>query len=479
MKIIKTKSIEPENISNYNDSQFESFNNRPKIHSGIIPNFFVYIKDYAWNAFLKHGENIYATEKHEAQGIILGKYFIDEHGSFVVGTQYEEGTGKSTRSFVDMTEECLLKISDKCQKENLLMLVWLHTHPGFGTGYSKVDIDCLTTNFYKEFQTGIVADILQDKSSGYKVISNNVEKFNDYAIFDNELTLSLPFLNKQKKIIGNPKEKYLKILSPQSCQPTQSIDDDLSQSFSSGQSIATKHSNDSRQRIASNKILTHENLQSLYVKKNPKIIKPEKFSDNQNSLFTIFKNRKNYHSDIIPNFFVYINESVWKDFLKNGKKACDTNEKKSQGVILGKYFDDEYGSFVVGTHYEEANGVLTNSHVSIYGDCMKRIHAKCMKENLLILIWLRTHFDNSILFSTPDIHFFKSNFYQNFQTGLSVDMLRKKIKGYKTKMFLDEYGIDSFNNFAIVDNILLQISAPFFDSIDNNVTGSQILSEQS
>ncbi|MFQ5752205.1 MAG: Mov34/MPN/PAD-1 family protein, partial [bacterium] len=182
MKIIKTKDITPGDLSTLDKELLNIFEDRSKLHQSTIPLFYAYIMEDAWEAFLNHGNNVYESLKHEAQGILLGHYYKDQFGEFIIATQYAEGNGDSTRSFVEMSEECLSEISEKCQKEDLLMLIWLHTHPGFGTFYSGTDISCLKTNFYKKYQMGIVVDILKRQSLGYRSINSNVVEFHDYTI---------------------------------------------------------------------------------------------------------------------------------------------------------------------------------------------------------------------------------------------------------------------------------------------------------
>jgi len=184
MRILKTKEILPIDVSELKGDEYKIFKKRSKLHETDIPPFFAYIQDYAWEAFISHGNNVYKSLRHEAQGIFLGKYFKDRHGEFIVATKFAEGNGNSTQSFVEMTEECLAEISKKCQQEELLMLIWVHTHPGFGTFYSGTDINCLKTNFYKTYQIGIVVDIVKKQSMGYKSSDPGIIKFYDYRIFE-------------------------------------------------------------------------------------------------------------------------------------------------------------------------------------------------------------------------------------------------------------------------------------------------------
>lgn len=192
MKIIKTKTIEAKDMSEISDEKLFDFKDREKLHDSSIPNFFVYIQDYAWNAFVSHGNNVYRELRHEAQGIFTGYYFKDLFGEFVVATAYEEGHGNSQSAYVEMSDECLAKISEKCQADGTLMLIWVHTHPGFGVFYSGTDINCLKTNFYKPYQIGIVVDILGKKHKGFKVKSIDVDEFSEYALFNDEKNILFP-----------------------------------------------------------------------------------------------------------------------------------------------------------------------------------------------------------------------------------------------------------------------------------------------
>jgi predicted nucleic acid-binding Zn-ribbon protein/proteasome lid subunit RPN8/RPN11 len=201
MKIVKTKTIEAKDVSEVSDI-LPNFKNRAELHNGSIPDFFVYINDLAWNAFVRHGKNVYETLRHEAQGIFVGHYYKDQFGEFVVAIAYEEGYGSSQSAYVEMSEECLAKISEKCQADDTLMLIWVHTHPGFGVFYSGTDYSCLKTNFYKPYQIGIVVDILGKKHKGFKTKGNDVVEYSDYALFNDETNLLLlPYENHKIEIV--------------------------------------------------------------------------------------------------------------------------------------------------------------------------------------------------------------------------------------------------------------------------------------
>jgi len=203
MKIVKTKTIEAKEIleipnKELPDKALIDFKDRKKLHNEEPPKFFVYIQDYAWEAFKSHGKRIYDEVRHEAQGIFVGYYFKDQFGEFVVATNYEEGNGNSQSAYVEMSEECLAKISEKCQNDGTLMLIWVHTHPNFGVFYSSTDYNCLKTNFYKPYQIGIVVDIKKEQHKGFKTKGSDVVEFSDYALFNDEKNILFPLYESYK-----------------------------------------------------------------------------------------------------------------------------------------------------------------------------------------------------------------------------------------------------------------------------------------
>ena len=181
--IVPKNPITPTLISEVEDESYSFFQNRKDLHE-TIDEFQVYINQYAWNAFLHHSMNVYKQTEHEAQGIFLGKYFKDSFGEFAVATEYSEGVGESSRAYVGMSEECVAEISKKCSAKKLMMLIWIHTHPNFGVFYSGTDVNCLKTNFFMPFQSGIVVDIIRHESKGFKVEGKNVNEFAGYSIYN-------------------------------------------------------------------------------------------------------------------------------------------------------------------------------------------------------------------------------------------------------------------------------------------------------
>lgn len=188
MEIVQTKVTRARPIQEAQGDEFRVFRDRGSLHRGEVPGWFVYIHEYAWEAFLSHTAGVYSRTGHEGQGIFLGKYFRDEFGEFAVATSYSQGEGESSQAHVEMSEQCLALISKRCLAEDLLMLIWIHTHPTFGTFYSGTDVNCLKTNFYMPFQIGIVVDIVRRELKGFRVSAGEVVGFDAFAVYSDEAT---------------------------------------------------------------------------------------------------------------------------------------------------------------------------------------------------------------------------------------------------------------------------------------------------
>lgn len=186
MEIVQTKVTKAQPIQETQGEEFRVFRDRKSLHWGQVPSWFVYIHEYAWEAFLNHTTEVYSRTGHEGQGIFLGQYFRDEFGEFAVATSYFEGEGESSRGHVEMSDQCLAVISKHCLAEDLLMLIWIHTHPTFGAFYSGTDVNCLRTNFYMPFQIGVVVDIVRHELKGFRVRAGEVVGFDDFVLYNSE-----------------------------------------------------------------------------------------------------------------------------------------------------------------------------------------------------------------------------------------------------------------------------------------------------
>ena len=198
MVIGERKFVMPQDINFLtNDAIKLMFADRSKLNSSIPNSFAVYIEVQVWQTFLQFADDAYKIRRHEASGIFLGYYFKDMIGEYSVCTHFEPGTGTETGStFCEISINDQARIASIANENNLLQLVWVHTHPAFGAFYSQVDYRTLKTSYYAPHQAGLVVDNIAHEYEGFKTSQeNHVSQFKAFYLID--------FTNSNKQI-ANP-----------------------------------------------------------------------------------------------------------------------------------------------------------------------------------------------------------------------------------------------------------------------------------
>ncbi len=235
MKIGKTLKQEPIEIKKFlaealaspdnRKAKFSKFENRDLLHTCSnedIPSFCTYIDVMAWDAFLDFANKAHKKFKHEACGLMMGKYFKDDYGEFIVGCQFEKGTGDSTSAVLcEISYEDNARIVEKYEGKNYLPVIWIHSHPGYGIFYSGQDNQTLREKYHERFHVGIVVDNLKNDYGGYKMYEGQIKEYNDMYLYhqDNDSSLSFPPFGIDKKIVSK-KEQLIEI-NKNSQMPTQ------------------------------------------------------------------------------------------------------------------------------------------------------------------------------------------------------------------------------------------------------------------
>ena len=133
----------------------------------------------AMNAFSAFADEIYARSHKEAAGLFAGYYLHnpdDPEVKVAVATTFLEARGDATTVTCEVSYQDSCRAVQYCDEHGLLILVWTHSHPGFGVFYSDTDTSTLMSQFSAEQLAGIVVDNLQDRYLAYKVIGGRQEK---------------------------------------------------------------------------------------------------------------------------------------------------------------------------------------------------------------------------------------------------------------------------------------------------------------
>lgn len=155
------------------DNLYEIFKNRIQDHLDRADSKYTcYLEQKALSAFLKFADDVYKARRHEAQGVFVGYYLHDEHNpdcKFAVCTHFLQATGRTTSVTCEMSTQDLAKYSEYCDKNHMMIIAHVHSHPGLSAFYSMPDSETLRTLFYASQNIGIVIDNLQNQYLAYKM----------------------------------------------------------------------------------------------------------------------------------------------------------------------------------------------------------------------------------------------------------------------------------------------------------------------
>lgn len=155
------------------DQLYAIFKNRIEDHpESKDAKYSCYIEEKAMAAFLKFANDVYKARKHEAQGVFVGYYLHNENDSqkkFAVCTHFIQASGKTTNVTCEMSTQDLAKYSEYCDRNHMMIIAHVHSHPGLSAFYSMPDSETLRTLFYASQNVGIVIDNLHNEYLAYKM----------------------------------------------------------------------------------------------------------------------------------------------------------------------------------------------------------------------------------------------------------------------------------------------------------------------
>lgn len=147
---------------------------------GTLPKgFSLFVVKEAMDAFCSYADGVYKTSHKEATGLFMGYYVhAPEDPDIRVGiaTTFLEAHGDASTVTCEISFEDCIRAMNYGQKHHQQILVWPHSHPGFGVFYSGTDSTTLQTSFNADQHAGIVVDNLQDRYLAYKIIDGRQEQ---------------------------------------------------------------------------------------------------------------------------------------------------------------------------------------------------------------------------------------------------------------------------------------------------------------
>lgn len=212
--------------------------------------FSCYIEKRAYDAFNAFAKEIYSNTRNEACGVFMGYYFHNpenENQKIILATNFLEAHGPATRVTCEISFDDNIRYSNFADAHKMLPIVWVHSHPGFGTFYSGTDSDTLSRCFRAPHQMGVVVDILQNLAMGFK-------------IYDNKETNESLFLLDGDATIANSKASIECVYERMSLEKKEVV---VSDSNTMTASKSLKKNEKSEDTIESEKFLSDENSKSF------------------------------------------------------------------------------------------------------------------------------------------------------------------------------------------------------------------------
>jgi len=182
---------------------------------------------------------------------------------------------------------------------------------------------------------------------------------------------------------------------------------------------------------------------------------------NYEKIKQFFTNRRNLHGDSIPEFACYIEKKAWDAFIAHADNKYHKEKHEATGVIIGSFVKDEFGQFVIGTHFEMGTGSTTGVWCEISTEDNARINSVCEKKGLNQIIWIHSHPKLGVFYSGTDNNTLKTMYYDRHHVGIVVDNIQNDSLAFKVvnsdvKPFHEYYLFNEFDD--------KKISKPFQSS---------------
>lgn len=149
----------------------------PVIHTFPKGYSLLFVKE-AMDAFTTYADEVYSQSRKEATGLHVGYFFHDPDDPEIkvaVPVCFIEARGNATTVTCEISYEEIGEVSRYCEDHHLDILVWSHSHPGFGVFYSLTDCTTLRTQFNADQHAGVVVDNLHGLFLAYKIFDGRQE----------------------------------------------------------------------------------------------------------------------------------------------------------------------------------------------------------------------------------------------------------------------------------------------------------------
>jgi proteasome lid subunit RPN8/RPN11 len=150
---------------------------------------------YIHEKVLKQIKKICKKTKLEVFGYLIGTiqkwnkqfYIIIEEQLFIIGAIHSDKYSFSQiEGTAGMYEKKFQKLKKSRKKDDLRIVGWFHSHPGFGAFLSTTDVHTQEAFFYESYQVALVIDPIKNELGFFTLDGKLKEKYKEisYAIIE-------------------------------------------------------------------------------------------------------------------------------------------------------------------------------------------------------------------------------------------------------------------------------------------------------
>jgi proteasome lid subunit RPN8/RPN11 len=166
-----------------NDFELAFESEEKAVDTSVYKNLDVFIEKKAFEKFFLHCADL-AMKNLEAMGFLLGELCEWGNSEYAIIKDAITSDLESTSISVRFRRDAFEKLFDQLDEisYDYILIGWYHSHPGFSSFMSQVDVDTQTRMFNQPFHTAVVVDPISMQLKVFRLIEDHCVEI-PYAIF--------------------------------------------------------------------------------------------------------------------------------------------------------------------------------------------------------------------------------------------------------------------------------------------------------
>ncbi|MBW1933599.1 MAG: hypothetical protein JRI56_11495 [Deltaproteobacteria bacterium] len=155
-----------------------------EVDTSYVSNLDLYIDIHAVDEILKHC-TVMAGRRLEALGFLVGNLYMWNNENFSVIHEIVTGKLDSTAVSVKFRRDAFENLFDQLDEieYDYVLIGWYHSHPGYTSFMSSIDVDTQARMFNKPFHVALVVDPINMELKAFRIIDGKCIEI-PYAVFE-------------------------------------------------------------------------------------------------------------------------------------------------------------------------------------------------------------------------------------------------------------------------------------------------------